>query len=55
MSDKDITRAANGTWTVKVYNHERPIRGIPTRSLAERIVRALDEAEACGASNPWAG
>jgi hypothetical protein len=52
MGDEDIYGSPDGTWTVWVrYCEHDPIHGVPTRAMAEAIVKAMWAMEEAGAFN----
>lgn len=52
MSDEDIREEPDGTFTVWIdMGAVQPIKGIPTKALAEKIARALWDMERAGADN----
>lgn len=50
--DDDVKQEDDGTWTVFVdYGNVKPIKGIPTRALAEHIAEQMWAMERAGADN----
>ena len=54
MSDTrpEISEETDGTFTIMpdgFFDLARPIKGFPSRKLAERVIKSLWEAEAAGA------
>ena len=54
MDEKYITEESDGTFTIGAltfFEMGRPLKGIPSRILAQQIIEALYEAERAGAQH----
>ncbi len=54
MSDPKIREEADGTFTIMpndYFDLSEPIKGLPSRDLAQRIIEALRDAERAGAQH----